>query len=227
VTNKPVREVNGRAAVLRRANIDTDVIIRVERMVSTDPAALAAWAFEALRYRDDGTEDPGFVLNTAPFKGAPILVVGPNFGCGSSREPAVWAMQGLGIKVVVGPSFGDIFEANCHQNGMLPVTLDQAEVNALAAIAETAATVSVDVETQQIQAGGRTWDFALGPTQKMSLLDGLDDLDLALRDMDAVRAWEHADRRARPWAWAPLTRASSASTQTATDSIDSNRGKER
>jgi 3-isopropylmalate/(R)-2-methylmalate dehydratase small subunit len=206
VTVEPLREVTGPAAVLRRANIDTDVIIRIERMVGTDPTVLAPWAFEALRYRDDGTEDPDFVLNTEPFRNAPILVAGPNFGCGSSREPAVWAIRGLGIRVIVAPSFGDIFEANCHQNGVLPITLDPAAVDALAEVAETAAAVSVDVEEQQVRAAGRRWDFALGPTQKLSLLEGLDDLDLALRDIDAVRAWEHADRTARPWAWAPVSR---------------------
>lgn len=203
---EPLRSVSGVAAVLDRPNLDTDVIIRIERMVSTDPAALAAFAFEALRYRPDGSDDPEFVLNQAPFAGAPILVGGPNFGCGSSREPAVWAIKGLGIRVIVAPSFGDIFQANCHQNGLLPVVLPAADVDALAVIASSGTTVTVDVENLVIHAGGRTWPFRLGATQQLSLLEGLDDLDLAMRHMPAIRAWENADQVARPWAWASIAR---------------------
>jgi 3-isopropylmalate/(R)-2-methylmalate dehydratase small subunit len=201
VSIEPLRSVTGVAAVLDRPNLDTDVIIRIERMVSTDPAALAPFAFEALRYRPDGSDDPEFVLNQAPFTGAPILVGGPNFGCGSSREPAVWAIKGLGIRVIVAPSFGDIFQANCHQNGLLPVVLPAAGAGALAAIASTGAAVTVDVEKLEVAAGGRTWPFRLGATQRLSLLEGLDDLDLAMRDMPAVRAWENADQITRSWAW--------------------------
>lgn len=203
---EPLRVVTGVAAVLDRPNVDTDVIIRIERMVSTDPVDLAPSAFEALRYRADGSEDPDFVLNQEPFRQAQILVAGPNFGCGSSREPAVWAIKGLGIRVLVAPSFGDIFKANCHQNGLLPVVLDGRDVDALAGFAVSGAHVTVDLEVQQIRAGSLTWDFAIGRTQRMALLEGLDDLDLAMCHMPQIRAWEAADRTARSWAWAPVAR---------------------
>jgi 3-isopropylmalate/(R)-2-methylmalate dehydratase small subunit len=182
------------------------VIIRIERMVSTNPADLAPWAFEALRYRTDGSADPEFVLNQEPFRHAQILVTGPNFGCGSSREPAVWAIKGFGIRVIVAPSFGDIFRANCHQNGLLPIVLDDSDLDALAGLAASGTHVTVDLEAQQIRAGGLSWDFAIGHTQRMSLLEGLDDLDLAMRDMPQIRAWEEADRTARSWVWAPVAR---------------------
>jgi len=200
----PLRTVTGVAAPLLRSNIDTDVIIRVERMVSAKPADLAPWAFEAMRYRPDGSEDPGFVLNQEPFRDAPILVAGSNFGCGSSREPAVWAIAGLGIRCIVAPSYGDIFEANCHQNGILPIVLSEAEVDDLATLAATGVPVTVDLEAQQVRSADCIWPFVIGPSQKLALLEGLDDLDLARSQMDAIRNWEHADRTARPWAWAPV-----------------------
>ena len=109
------------AAPLMRANVDTDIVIRIERMVGNSiRGTLGKWCFAALRYLPDGSENPEFVLNRAPYRDAEILVVGPNFGCGSSREPAVWALQELGIKAIVGSGFGDIFYSNCFQNGVLP-----------------------------------------------------------------------------------------------------------
>ncbi len=197
----PLTTVTGAAAPLLRPNLDTDVIIRVERMVSTSPADLAPFAFEAIRYQADGSENPEFVLNQEAFRGAPILVGGPNFGCGSSREPAVWAIVGLGIRCIVAPSFGDIFQANCHQNGVLPIVLDETEVDDLAELAATGTPVTVDLAAQQVRAADRSWSFAIGLPQKLALLEGLDDLDLALRDIDSVRAWEQADRANRSWAW--------------------------
>ena len=146
------------------------------------------------------------------FQGAPILLAGPNFGCGSSREPAVWALQGMGVRCVVAPSFGDIFEANCHQNGLLPVTLPEDQMDELAAIADTGALVSVDLADQLIVAADHRWSFTIGSMQKFSLLEGLDDIDLALRARDDVDAWQTRDRAVRPWAWT-TTRPDRNSTQ--------------
>jgi 3-isopropylmalate/(R)-2-methylmalate dehydratase small subunit len=201
MSRQPFTSVTGTAAPLLRPNIDTDVIIRVERMTSTSPADLAAWAFEALRYRPDGTPDPGFVLNEPRYTGAPILLAGPNFGCGSSREPAVWAIMGLGIRCVIAPSFGDIFKANCLTNGLLPVTLGEAPVRRLATAAARGTPVTVNLETQRVTTGNATWPFTISPSQKTALLDGLDDLELALRSSDDITRWEERDRRQRPWAW--------------------------
>jgi 3-isopropylmalate/(R)-2-methylmalate dehydratase small subunit len=204
----PLRVVASVAAVLDQPNIDTDVIIRIERMVSTDPSILAPWAFEALRYRLDGSPNPDFVLNQAPFDRAEILVTGSNFGCGSSREPAVWAIKGLGIRVIIAPSFGDIFRANCHQNGLLPIALHDEDVHAVATLALAGKTILVDLEARRITADNHAWSFAIGDTQRHSLLEGLDDLDLALRDIDRVRSWEKSDRAKRGWAWQSLSGAS-------------------
>ena len=113
-----------------RSNIDTDVIIRIERLVGNSVrGTLGKWAFGALRYLPDGSENPEFILNREPYRQAEILVTGPNFGCGSSREGAVWSLQEMGIRAVIGSSFGDIFFANCFQNGILPIVVDKEVVD--------------------------------------------------------------------------------------------------
>lgn len=201
MTLTPFQPVTGAVVPLLLPNIDTDVIIRIERLTSQDPMDLAAFALESLRYRPDGTEDPACVLNQAAFRGAPILLAGPNFGCGSSREPAVWALSGLGIRVVVAPSFGDIFKVNCFQNGLLAVTLPAAGIRSLAAATSGGVAATVDLEAQEITVGSATWSFEVAPVQKRSLLTGRDDLELALSDRDDIATWEAQDRLARPWAW--------------------------
>jgi 3-isopropylmalate/(R)-2-methylmalate dehydratase small subunit len=202
VSPEPLHTVTGPAAPLLRPNLDTDVIIRIDRCVSTEPTDLAPFAFEAIRHNADGTERPDFALNQPRFRGAPILIGGPNFGCGSSREPAVWAIKGLGIRCIVAPSFGDIFQANCYQNALLAIALNDTQVAELAEAAATGAPVTVDLPAQRITAADRVWLFSIGLAQKAALLEGLDDLDLAVRDLDRIQAWERADREARPWAWA-------------------------
>ena len=118
---KPFNTLTAIAAPIMRGNIDTDVIIRIERLVGNSiRGTLGKWAFGALRYLPDGSENPEFILNREPYRQAEILITGPNFGCGSSREGAVWSLQEMGIRAVIGSSFGDIFFANCFQNGILP-----------------------------------------------------------------------------------------------------------
>jgi 3-isopropylmalate/(R)-2-methylmalate dehydratase small subunit len=212
VSRQPLRRVSGPAVPLVRPNLDTDVIIRIDRMVSTSPADLAPFAFESLRVGADGRPDPATALNDLRFSGAPILIGGTNFGCGSSREPAVWALMGMGIRCVIAGSFGDIFEANCHQNGVLPVVLTDPGLSALAAIAADGTPVEVDLEAQRIVAGGSIWPFAIGAMQKVALLEGVDDIDLALRLSDDIEAWERRDRRQRPWAWPSLNASTPRST---------------
>jgi 3-isopropylmalate/(R)-2-methylmalate dehydratase small subunit len=212
VSRQPLRKVSGAAVPLVRPNLDTDVIIRIDRMVSTSPADLAPFAFESLRIGPDGRPDPTVALNDPRFSGAPILIGGTNFGCGSSREPAVWALMGIGIRCVVAASFGDIFEANCHQNGVLPVVLTDPGLSALAAMAADGTPVEVDLEGQHILAGGSTWPFAIGAMQKVALLEGLDDIDLALRLSDDIEAWERRDRLRRPWAWPSASASTPRST---------------
>ena len=197
---EPLRTVTGVAAPLLRPNVDTDVIIRIDRLV-TKVADLAPFAFEAIRFNADGSPNPEFVLNQERFAGATILIGGSNFGCGSSREPAVWAIASLGIRVVIAPSFGDIFQSNCYRNGLLAITLDERDVRELGECAATGEPVTVDLEAQQISFRDRRWPFAIGATQRLVLIEGLDDFDLAMRDLDAISEWQQKDRLVRGWAW--------------------------
>ena len=144
-----------------------------------------------------------FVLNDPNYADAEILLAGHNFGCGSSREPAVWAVMGLGIRCVVAPSFGDIFAANCLTNGVLPVSLPADVVEELADGARRSEEVTVDLPSQEVRLGSRSWPFEVGRVHKTMLIDALDEMALALRHLEQVEAWEARDRLDRSWAWPP------------------------
>ena len=193
------------AAPLLRANIDTDTIIRIERMTGTTPEQMGAWAFEALRLRADGSEDPDFVLNQPAFQGAPILLAGANFGCGSSREGAVWALLHSGVRCVIAPSFGDIFYNNCFQNGLLPVVLPSSQVEQLAAdCAGGNARVTVDLRRQLVLGPrGEEMAFQIEALRREAMLRGLDEIGLTLLHDDAIAAFQARDAAARPWVWQP------------------------
>lgn len=194
--------VTGPAAPLMLANVDTDVIVRIERLTTLDRQALGPYAFEALRYRADGSEDPGFVLNQPAFRGAPLMLADANFGCGSSREGAVWALQAIGVRCVVAPSFGDIFRANCFQNGVLPIRLPAEQVQALAKQAAGGGEFTVDLQAQRLTApDGTTLPFDIDALRRESLLAGLDEIGLTLQHTDAITAWQANDRALRPWNW--------------------------
>ena len=199
---QPFTIVTGAAPYLSRANIDTDVIIRIERLTTLARDELGSYAMEALRYREDGSDDPDFILNQPAFRGAPILLAGDNFGCGSSREGAVWALQGIGIRCVIAPSFGDIFYSNCFQNGVLPIRLPAAEVEAFAAACADGASMTVDLTKRKLIAPNRIESsFVVDPLRLEGLLHGLDDIGLTLKDDVLIRQWQQADRIRRPWAW--------------------------
>ncbi len=192
--------VEGAAAPLMRANIDTDIIIRIERL--TSGAELGRYAFEALRYREDGAENPDFVLNQDGYRGAPVLISGANFGCGSSREGAVTAIAALGVRAIIAESFGDIFYANCFQNGVLPIRLPASRVAQLAARAAPGARFRVDLARQVItDPTGAEDRFEIAALRRLALLEGLDDIALSLRAGEAIAAWQAHDRAARPWVW--------------------------
>jgi 3-isopropylmalate/(R)-2-methylmalate dehydratase small subunit len=198
---KAFTTVSGPAAPLMLANVDTDVIIRVERM-SLPRADLGRFAFEVLRYRPDGSDDPDFIFNQPDFRNAPILLAGANCGCGSSREAAVWALMGLGIRCVIAPSFGDIFYGNCFQNGVLLIVLDEVALDEFAVAARTGAAMTVDLEHLQLSLGDSTpTSFQIDPSRRASLLEGLDAIDTTLKDAPLVRSWQDADRARRPWMW--------------------------
>ncbi len=193
----------GIAAPLMRANIDTDTVIRIERLTNAKPAETAPWLFESLRFDAEGREDPDFILNKPAFRDAPILLAGENFGCGSSREGAVWALKFSGIRCVIAPSFGDIFANNCFQNFMLPVVLPQAQVERLAeACAGGNARVTVDLERQLVIAPhGEERPFAIEAIRKQALLSGLDEVGQTLSMEAAIASFQAQDRLARPWIW--------------------------
>jgi len=193
--------LKGVAAPLMLANVDTDCIIPMARLTRFGRGELGPWAFESLRYLPDGSENPQFILNQAHWRGTRILLAADNFGCGSSRETAVWALWELGLRCVIAPSFGDIFYGNCFQNGMLPLRLPAAEVEALAAESRQGATeVSIDLEAQQIvTAAGRTIHFDIDPGRREALLQGLDAICLTLRYAAEIDAFQARARVRRPW----------------------------
>jgi 3-isopropylmalate/(R)-2-methylmalate dehydratase small subunit len=194
--------VTGIAAPLMRPNIDTDVIIPIDDCVSVPRAEQGRCAFRAWRYLADGSDNPDFMLNRAPFREAVILLAGINFGCGSSREPAVWALMGLGIRAIIAPSFGDIFYNNCFQNGVLPIVLPDDAVRAIAAHVEAApdAAITVDLENCIISnARGLDVPFNLDDARRTALLEGLDEIGMTLKREAKIAAWQEHDRVRRPW----------------------------
>jgi 3-isopropylmalate/(R)-2-methylmalate dehydratase small subunit len=197
--------LEGVAMPLMRQNVDTDVVIRIERLVNLSKDELGPYCFESIRYRADGSENPDFVGNQAPYRGAPILLAADNFGCGSSREGAVWALMGMGVKAVIAPSFGDIFFNNCFQNGVLPVALPLAEVERLAEETRAApgnARVTIDLERQVVVSPrGREIRFDIDPKRRKGMLEGLDDIGITLGYQDRIAAWQAKDRTERPWVW--------------------------
>src|ERR1700744_278573 len=201
---KPFDKLSAIAAPIMRSNIDTDVIIRIERLVGNGVrGTLGKWAFGSLRYLPDGSENPDFILNREPYRQAEVLITGPNFGCGSSREGAVWSLQEAGIRAIIGSGFGDIFFANCFQNGILPIVVDKQIVDALAAEIEAtqgAGKVSVDLEAQTIVSpSGKQARFEIDPRRRAGLLQGLAEGALTLQRDDEIKAFQAADRSTRPW----------------------------
>jgi 3-isopropylmalate/(R)-2-methylmalate dehydratase small subunit len=200
---QPFTVVSGRAAYLMSANIDTDVIIRIERLTAGDRSKLRHYAFEALRYLPDGAENPSFALNQPKYRGAPILIAGRNFGCGSSREGAVWALMDMGLRCVIAESFGDIFYGNCFQNGMLPIRLGSETIQQLAAeSAKSDAQFSIDLARCIIMTPlGRVVEFHVDKLRREALLSGLDEIALTLKGEHEIAVWQAVDRQQRPWIW--------------------------
>ena len=192
----------GIAAPAPAINMDTDKIIPARFLKTIKRSGLGVSLFKDLRFDPDGSETPDFVLNQAPYRDAAILLVGENFGCGSSREHAPWALLDFGIRCVIGPSFADIFYNNAFKNGLLLVTLPQAEVDALMEDARRGvnAGLTVDLENQRItRAGGAAIAFEIDPFHRHCLLNGLDDIGLTLAKADKIDAYEARQRAARPW----------------------------
>jgi 3-isopropylmalate/(R)-2-methylmalate dehydratase small subunit len=196
--------LTGVAAPLPMINVDTDKIIPKQHLKTIKRSGLGKALFDELRYRQDGSENPDFVLNKPAYRNAKILVAGENFGCGSSREHAPWALLDFGIRCVIATSFADIFYNNCFKNGILPIALPQADVDKLMDDAERGANaiVSIDLEKQEIRGpDGGCIKFEIDPFRKRCLLQGLDDVGLTLEKAPAIDAFEAKNRLNQPWLW--------------------------
>ncbi len=195
--------LSGIAAPLRAANIDTDKIIPAQYLKTIKRTGLGRALFAEMRYNDDGSDDPDFVLNRPAYRGAEILVVGDNFGCGSSREHAPWALLDFGIRCVISTSFADIFYNNCFKNGILPIVVTPEQLDMLFDDAERGANarISVDLDAQEIRGpDGGAIRFEIDPFRRHCLLEGLDDIGLTLAKTAEVERYEDAIAGSRPWA---------------------------
>jgi 3-isopropylmalate/(R)-2-methylmalate dehydratase small subunit len=200
---QPFTTLTGVAAPLPLINVDTDKIIPARHLKTIKRTGLGVALFETLRYDENGQERPGFVLNRAPYRGATILIAGDNFGCGSSREHAPWALLDYGIRCVIATSFADIFFNNCFKNGILPIVLPQEQVDLLMKEAENAPdpTFTVDLQAQEIRrpTGNEPIPFNVDPGSRDKLLQGLDEIGETMRKGDRIDGYEAGVRQQFPW----------------------------
>ncbi|CAN2534976.1 3-isopropylmalate+dehydratase+small+subunit [Methylocapsa aurea] len=195
--------LTGVAAPMPIMNIDTDMIIPKQYLKTIRRTGLGKGLFSEMRYLDDGSENPEFVLNKPAYRNAKILVAGDNFGCGSSREHAPWALLDFGVRAVISTSFADIFYNNCFKNGILPIQVTQADLDKLMddATRGANATLTIDLAAQEIRGpDGGVVKFDIDPFRKHCLLEGLDDIGLTLQKKTAIDAFEAKSAAARPWA---------------------------
>ncbi len=207
---KPFRQHSGIAAPLLVDNIDTDQIIPSREMKRVSKLGLGDGLFAGWRYADDdgkrGAEEPDFILNQSGYRDATILLAGKNFGCGSSREHAVWALADFGIRAVIAESFGRIFRSNCARNGLLAISLAGDDIARLASPAGLANDICIDLETEVLSFGdGETLSFSVDPGERDMLLKGLDYIDFALQYSADIDRFVAADRMRRPWAYLDAT----------------------
>ena len=195
-------QLTGIAAPLPIVNVDTDMIIPKQFLKTIKRTGLGVNLFDEMRYDDDGNEVPDFVLNKPQYREAEILVAGDNFGCGSSREHAPWAIKDFGIRCVIAPSFADIFFNNCFKNGILPIALPQEQVDLLMKDAEKGqnARMTIDLEAQTVTTSdGEVIRFDVDPFRKHCLLNGLDDIALTFEKVAAIDSFESRAAQERPW----------------------------
>lgn len=196
---KPFTKLKAVAAPLHLINVDTDMIIPKQFLTTIERTGLGKNLFNDIRYDESGKEKPDFVLNRPQYRAAEILVTGENFGCGSSREHAPWALLDFGIRCVVAPSYADIFYNNCFKNGILPVVLPQAQVDVLMKAAESGKQIEADLGAQTVSDGADTFSFEIGEFRKHCLMNGLDDIGLTLEKKDAITAHEQSLMADKPW----------------------------
>jgi len=204
-------QLNGLVVPLDRSNVDTDAIIPKQFLKSIKRSGFGPNAFDEWRYLDHGEPgmdnskrkiNPDFVLNQARYQGGSVLLARENFGCGSSREHAPWALEDYGFRAIIAPSFADIFFNNCFKNGMLPIVLSADDVDALFKETESAEgyKLNIDLSTQTITTpSGKTYKFEVDAFRKHCLLNGLDDIGLTMQHQDSIKAFETKHRAAQPW----------------------------
>jgi len=196
-------KLEGVAAPLRVLNVDTDMIIPKQYLKTLKRTGLAKGLFSEMRYQDDGSDNPDFVLNKPAYKNAKIIVADDNFGCGSSREHAPWALMDYGIRCVISTQFGDIFYNNCFKNGLLPIKVSPEDLEKLFDDADRGsnATLSIDLEKQEIRGpDGGVVKFDIDPARKHIMLNGLDDIAQTQLKKDKITSFEAKSQAARPWA---------------------------
>ena len=192
--------LSGIAAPLPMINVDTDMIIPKQFLKTIKRSGLGKNLFYELRYDLQGNIKNDFVLNWDPYKSAKILITGENFGCGSSREHAPWSLLDFGFRSIIAPSFADIFYNNCFKNGILPIRLDQSDVDHLMKEAENKKTLTINLEEQSIvDESGKSIDFEIEEFKKKSLIEGLDDIDLTLKKNEAIGVYEERIQEKFPW----------------------------
>jgi len=199
---QPFTTLTGVAAPLDLINVDTDMIIPKDYLKTIKRTGLGKGLLAEMRYRDDGSENPDFVLNKPAYRKAQILVAGDNFGCGSSREHAPWALLDFGIRCVISTSFADIFYNNCFKNGILPITVSKDDLHKLMDDASRGsnATISIDLPAQEIRGpDGGVLKFEIDAFRKHLLLNGLDDIGLTMEKAPAIATFEESAGKARPW----------------------------
>ncbi len=198
----PFKTLTAIAAPYPLNNVDTDMIIPKLFLRTIKRTGLGKGLFYESRFDMDGKENPDFVLNREPYRHAKILIGGENFGCGSSREHAPWALLDFGITCIIAPSFGDIFYNNSFKNGILPVVLPQAQIDELMTAASAGREISIDLSEQKVVSGNEVFSFEVDPFRKHCLLNGLDDIGLTLEKKSFIDTYEERQSQAKPWLFA-------------------------
>ncbi len=202
---EPYKKHESIAALMKRSNVDTDQIIPKQFLKKVERSGFGVHLFHDWRYSADGSDNPDFELNKPAFKGARILVVGDNFGCGSSREHAPWAIEDYGFDTLISSSYADIFYNNCFKNGILPIIVDKARLDCLMAEIEANEGVRfcVDLENQAVETpAGNNFKFEIDRFRKENLLKGLDDIGLTLEHVEEIGRYEEKHKKLYPWLWA-------------------------
>ena len=191
--------LTGVAAPLPLINTDTDMIIPKQFLKTIKRTGLGVNLFSEMRYKDDGSEKPDFILNQKAYRDTQVLVAGENFGCGSSREHAPWAINDFGIKCIISSSFADIFYNNCFKNGILPIKIDDQEVLELAEYSKRQEEIHINLKSQEVKFGNKTIKFNIDEFKKKCLIEGLDDIDLSMEKVSHIDSYEKKINENKPW----------------------------